>query len=418
MINNEKYWERRFESGEWEASKGSEQTIFHYDVLFKFMPDWLKKEISDNKMSICDLGCGMGEGVNLLKEFFKKSKVTGVDFSQSAIKKAEKKYSNIFFIRSDINEFEKNYDVIISSHTLEHFENPFELFSKMMSLADKYFVLIIPFQEKELWREHCYTFDYNFFPISIQDYELVHYKEIDKIFYEAGGYWAKEQILVVYANTTNLEIDKFSLAQLNNTYFHELKQQKQLSEEKLNTQKQKHTTQINQYQEKLNTQKQKHTTQINQYQEKLNTQKQKHTTQINQYQEKLEIQKQVYGDKFYGLSKQAEYFQKKAKCLQEKNTKLEEKNTQNINKIKILKKNNNKIKILEKNDSHIKKQLKIIANTKPYRLAYALRRFSHEFLKGDLKEKKNFLKWIYCKLARKKCGLEYKYNPLIGLVKK
>jgi trans-aconitate methyltransferase len=44
------------------------------------MPKWLKKEISDKKLSICDLGCGMGEGVNLFKSYFNDSEITGVDF--------------------------------------------------------------------------------------------------------------------------------------------------------------------------------------------------------------------------------------------------------------------------------------------------------------------------------------------------
>lgn len=270
--------------------------------------------------------------------------------------KARKKYSNIFFIGSDINDFEKHYDVIISSHTLEHFENPFELFSKMIKLSDKYFVLIIPFQEKNLRIGHYYTFDYNFFPISFQDYELVHYKEIDRMFCESGGYWVKEQILVVYANTKNLDMGNFSLAQLNNKYFYKLKQQKKVYEDKFYA---------------LN-------------------------NETEYYQKKAECLQ----NKFYGLNKQKEYYQKKAKCLEEKQS------------------NVNKLKVLEKNASHTKKQLMIIANTKPYRLAYALRRFSHEFLNGNITEKKNFLKWIYCKLTRKKCGLEYRYNPIIRLVKK
>lgn len=96
MSNSEGYWNSRFESGEWETSKGSEQTIFRYDVLLKNMPNWLKNEISKNKMSICDLGCGMGEGVNLLKEKFWKSKVTGVDFSDAAIKSSKKILKHFF----------------------------------------------------------------------------------------------------------------------------------------------------------------------------------------------------------------------------------------------------------------------------------------------------------------------------------
>jgi len=77
--------------------------------------------------------------------------------------------------------------------------------------------------------------------------------------------------------------------------------------------------------------------------------------------------------------------------------------------------NVNKIMSLEKNTKYMKTQLEIIAKTKPYRIAYALHRFSQEFLKGD---KKEFLKWIYGKITKKDSGSEFRYNPLMELVKK
>lgn len=137
------------------------------------------------------------------------------------------------------------------------------------------------------------------------------------------------------------------------------------------------------------------------YEGKLNTKKQKYTSKISEREEKVDIQNQILKDKLYGLNKQVEYYQKNAKCLQKKHNK-----------------NIAKIRILEENAIYTKKQLILIANTRPYRIAYFLRRFSHEFWKGDIKNKKDFLKWIYCKLAKKDCGLESKYNPLIELVKK
>jgi hypothetical protein len=73
---------------------------------------------------------------------------------------------------------------------------------------------------------------------------------------------------------------------------------------------------------------------------------------------------------------------------------------------------------LQKKQVYMKKQLEIFANTKPYRIAYMLRRFSHEFLKGNMNDKKDFLKWSYCKLTKKESGLEFRYNPLMELVKK
>lgn len=221
MINNDKYWNERFSSGDLKENKGNKQTLFQYNVLLNHMPQWLKKEISDNNMSICDLGCGMGEGTYLLKKYFKDSEVTGVDFSNYAIKKAKKKYVNASFICSDITKIERHYDVVVSSHKLEHFEAPNKFFKDIINLADKFFILIIPFQEEKLYKEHLYSFDYDFFPITIQDHQLVHYKEIDRLFEPI--YWDEKQIVIVYANKKNVDVTKFSLEELNNNYFTEFR---------------------------------------------------------------------------------------------------------------------------------------------------------------------------------------------------
>jgi hypothetical protein len=106
------------------------------------------------------------------------------------------------------------------------------------------------------------------------------------------------------------------------------------------------------------------------------------------------------------------YYQENEKCIQKKLTKR-------LSKIRSLEKESHNIskqlEILKKDSMDTKNQLEIIASTRPYRLAYLLRRFSHEFMNGN---KKDFLKWIYCKLTKKKSGLEFRYNPLMELVKK
>lgn len=100
------------------------------------------------------------------------------------------------------------------------------------------------------------------------------------------------------------------------------------------------------------------------------------------------------------LSKEIGYYKEKANCLQKKQSKY-------ISQIKSLK----------RREKGRKKQIRKIANTKPYRIAYVLRRFTLEFLNGNSSQKKRFIKWLYCKIARKECGLEHKYNPLIQLSK-
>jgi glycosyltransferase involved in cell wall biosynthesis len=120
--------------------------------------------------------------------------------------------------------------------------------------------------------------------------------------------------------------------------------------------------------------------------------------------EKIFILKSDYDytlkNQYNELSKEIVYYKEKANCLQKKQSKY-------ISQIKSFK----------RREKRRKKQIRKIANTKPYRMAYILRRFTLEFLNGDSHQKKIFIKWIYCKIARKSCGLEHKYNLLIRLSK-
>ena len=101
------------------------------------------------------------------------------------------------------------------------------------------------------------------------------------------------------------------------------------------------------------------------------------------------------------ITNQSKYYQENVLCLQKK---------QNYYV--------SKIKTLDNNIIYINQNLEIIANTKPYRIAYTLCRFSIEFLRGNKNDKKEFLKWIFSKFTKKESGLEFKYNPIMELIKK
>lgn len=51
-------------------------------------------------------------------------------------------------------------------------------------------------------------------------------------------------------------------------------------------------------------------------------------------------------------------------------------------------------------------------------MAYFIRRFGHEFLRGDMDEKKSFIKWLGRKILGKNDDSKHKYNPLFDLIRK
>ena len=234
-LNTEEYWENRF-NDDWKSKFGPEQTLLHYTILMDYLPNWIKETISENKYSICDMGCGMGEGANEIHNSFPQSKVYGMDFSQSAIDIASQNYKNenLIFFKGDILNVSYDFDVIITSHTLEHFSNPFEI-CENLSKHCKYLIITVPFREENLWKEHEFSFGYSSFPLHINDKRLIFYKEIEPIFFEAGGYYLKEQILVIYADESC--VNNLSLDNMFSYYDEVLKLKEDLKEIKIKNKK-------------------------------------------------------------------------------------------------------------------------------------------------------------------------------------
>ena len=199
-LNSEKYWETRFQT-DWKSRHGVEQTVLHYETIVEHLPEYIIESIRQNSYTICDMGCGLGEGVVELQKTFSSSTVFGIDFSQTAVDEANEKYGseNRKFIKGDILNNDKYFDVIVLSHVIEHFKNPFEIL-KSLSHYSKYLIVAVPFREKNMCDEHEFRFVYSSFPLKIDNKSLMFFKEIPPMFFEAGNYTVQEQMLVVYAN--------------------------------------------------------------------------------------------------------------------------------------------------------------------------------------------------------------------------
>ena len=70
-----------------------------------------------------------------------------------------------------------------------------------------------------MYEEHLFYFDYDSFPLSLDSKQLLFYKEVEPTFFDAGNYFLKEQIIVVYGDNTPSK--NFSLNELNNFNYDE-----------------------------------------------------------------------------------------------------------------------------------------------------------------------------------------------------
>lgn len=199
-INSREWWENSFKN-HWEAASGKEQTEFFCRLALEHLPDWLKAEIRENRLSLCDAGCAEGQGTSILSSYFSNSEVVGIDFSDEAIGKAKGYFPNVNFMVQDIYHLPKKFDVVYCSNTLEHFRDPFSLVDALQKNTDKYLIILVPYQEYQLCESHFFTFDAGTFPDRLNTFIMVYSKIIDSGSYP-GTLWGGQQFLVVYKHNS------------------------------------------------------------------------------------------------------------------------------------------------------------------------------------------------------------------------
>ncbi len=199
-INTEEYWDNRFLM-DWEAMQGKEQTEFFAYIALELLPDWLKSEIKSEKLTICDFGCALGEAVCVLNTQLQ-TKVSGMDFSESAVEKAKENYPQYDFFQKDISKEEieeMRFDVGYISNVLEHIKNPWSAAKNLVKCLNRYFIVLIPFRETMQIEEHCNKFDTGNIPFHIEKMKLIYVNYMDCTHIENTLY-ADRQILLVYTN--------------------------------------------------------------------------------------------------------------------------------------------------------------------------------------------------------------------------
>jgi glycosyltransferase involved in cell wall biosynthesis len=197
-INSKEYWDERFSSGDWEDKEGCAQTKYFYNILLNILPKEIQEDINSSGLNICDVGCAEGDGTNILKNRFVNSKIVGIDISEAALDRAMKNYSDIEFL----SKLDKDYDVIISSNTLEHFKEPRDHLDMLFNYSKKYAIILVPFEEYNRVTEHFFTFEYSYFNMQYGDFSLIFFKEYDCA-NDVPTFWSGKQMLLVFKKNTN-----------------------------------------------------------------------------------------------------------------------------------------------------------------------------------------------------------------------
>lgn len=179
--NTKRYW--NYQYGE----------VKHDFVLENYepIPQFIK---ANKKVTILDLGCGEGGGVNFFSSKIKNAKVSGADFSDHAIKKAQEKYpkNNFFVFDIDKDSLKNKYDYIVTVETLEHITEPLKAINKLLKRVNKSMIVSVPYTKGKTGivkggGVHVYMFSDNTFKNykhKILYKDLLHEGTMPRIIYE------------------------------------------------------------------------------------------------------------------------------------------------------------------------------------------------------------------------------------------
>ncbi len=154
-INSKGYWETRFlknwnKRGRIQTTEYAKANIQHVSISRDFSG------------TITDFGCALGDAVPVYSKAFPKAKITGIDFSDAAIKECKKKYSHIAsFFSGDYSKVPIS-DVIIASHVMEHLTNDKATVVELLKRCTDLFIFV-PFKETPLFIEHVNYYDENYY---------------------------------------------------------------------------------------------------------------------------------------------------------------------------------------------------------------------------------------------------------------
>lgn len=160
------------------------QGRFFSKVFNQLLSGDVKAKLSNENLSFCDFGCGLGNFSDNLRMLFPNADVSAIDYSETAIDWAKKHYPKVHFKNMDYRDMTDSYDVMITSNTLEHFSNPLEVITKLLQHTKRYFIMLVPFEESPLYWEHLFSFQKNFFDNQFENFDLIYLKALD-----CSGLW-------------------------------------------------------------------------------------------------------------------------------------------------------------------------------------------------------------------------------------
>jgi len=140
------------------------QSLSFYADISAFIRD----NIPSGTYSLLDVGPRTGSGLALLRLLHHPSSyasirfdpVTGIDLDSNFERTAKEQYPDIKAMTGDAFNVAGKWDIVLSSHTVEHTADPAAFLHKLGTLAKRYVIIACPYEEQDLIRHHLNRIGY------------------------------------------------------------------------------------------------------------------------------------------------------------------------------------------------------------------------------------------------------------------
>lgn len=179
---------------------GPRQNAYYMEELIKHLDPQVIHYINSAPVSILDSGCAMGYGTIKLREAFPTASIFGMDICETAVKGGISRFPQIRFFFNPQGVIEEPFDVIISSHCLEHYTDPLDILIDMLKMTRKYCIVMVPYNENPPINKHLCTIIENTFPDEIMLGSSEYQKINTVIFPGDRQYCRNDNIQFVFEN--------------------------------------------------------------------------------------------------------------------------------------------------------------------------------------------------------------------------
>jgi len=175
---------------------GPRQNAYYMNMIIKNLDYRVIKFLKEEPASIVDVGCAMGYGTILLRDTFPLARLYGIEVNETAVAGGREKFPEITFIHNRDGLIDGIYDIVISSHCLEHYLDPIELLADLLKISCRYCIVMVPYNEDPPQNKHLCTINDATFPEQLE-IEGKQYVKISSIVYGADRELSRNDLIQV-----------------------------------------------------------------------------------------------------------------------------------------------------------------------------------------------------------------------------